>query len=495
MLKVWNVSPDLRHVRARAARDVPGPLGDPRVDPRLRRLDRRRRRCSALIAVVVIGSALLIVSRLDDLRSEQADRVAASRESIFLVNNLLLVGLCAVIFWGTFFPLISELFTGESPRSRPPWFDRYTTPLAILLVLFTGIGPLFAWRRVSAGALRRGVARAGRGRGRGALVVLLALHRRALAPAGAGRCSRFAAFALAALAQEFCARRRAPARAHRAGPARARSAASCARNRRRYGGYVVHAGFAVLLIAVAASSSFQTSRDLRLRPGQSATVGDYTVHYVKPTANRSTTSGLAFGAVLDVTRTASTSPRSTRRGTTTRRQDPTAGPIGRFFKGEATSEVGLKTGAGGDLWTAMQPDLSSLNPAIVRGNRQLAGLPPERPGDRDPGARQPLRAGPATGDLPGDRQPAGGLDLDRGADRCLRSGGSRLAGARVAPPDGGCLSGQARQGAGDGTAPTSMKRVLRGFALEHPRATPPSLTAPCWSSCSPSPSSCWSPGS
>src|SRR5947207_323500 len=109
----------------------------------------------ALIGVVVVGSALLIVSRLPDLRSEKRIESLVSRESIFLVNNLLLVGLAAVIFWGTFFPLISELFTGNKASLAAPWFNRYTTPLAILLVLFTGIGPLFAWRRVSVGAAGR----------------------------------------------------------------------------------------------------------------------------------------------------------------------------------------------------------------------------------------------------------------------------------------------------------------------------------------------------
>ncbi len=103
----------------------------------------------------MIGSAALIVSRLDDLRSERRIESLASRESVFLINNLLLVGLAAVIFWGTFFPLISELFTGQRSSLRLAWFDRYTAPLAILLVLFTGIGPLFAWRRVSLGAARR----------------------------------------------------------------------------------------------------------------------------------------------------------------------------------------------------------------------------------------------------------------------------------------------------------------------------------------------------
>src|SRR4249919_228183 len=102
-----------------------------------------------LIGVVLIGSTALIVSRLDDLRSPKQIDSLASREAVFVVNNLLLVALCAAIFWGTFFPLISELFTGEKSSLAAPWFDRYTTPLAILLVVFTGIGPLLAWRRVS----------------------------------------------------------------------------------------------------------------------------------------------------------------------------------------------------------------------------------------------------------------------------------------------------------------------------------------------------------
>ena len=103
----------------------------------------------------MIGSAALIVSRLDDLRSEKRIDSLLSRESVFLVNNLLLVALTAVVFWGTFFPLISELFTGNKASLAAPWFDHYTTPLAILLVLFTGIGPLLAWRRVSWASARR----------------------------------------------------------------------------------------------------------------------------------------------------------------------------------------------------------------------------------------------------------------------------------------------------------------------------------------------------
>ena len=155
----------------------------------------------ALIAIVIIGSAFLIVSRLDDLRSTKRIESLASREAVFLVNNLLLVGLAAVIFWGTFFPLISELFTGERASLAAPWFNRYTTPLAILLVLFTGIGPLLAWRRVSLGALKRllGVPALV---GLAAAVALFALTGARSAPLALVLFS-LAAFSLTALAQEF----------------------------------------------------------------------------------------------------------------------------------------------------------------------------------------------------------------------------------------------------------------------------------------------------
>ncbi len=155
-----------------------------------------------LIAVVLIGSTALIVSRLDDLRSEKRIDSLISRESVFLVNNLLLVALTVAIFWGTFFPLISELFTGNKASLAAPWFDRYTTPLAILLVLFTGIGPLLAWRRVSWASAKR-VFR---------MPAVVAGLVGAVAPASFTDVSHkpwalalfvFAAFALAGLAQEF----------------------------------------------------------------------------------------------------------------------------------------------------------------------------------------------------------------------------------------------------------------------------------------------------
>ena len=188
----------------------------------------------------------------------------------------------------------------------------------------------------------------------------------------------FAAFSLVALGQEFW--RAGAARRTLTGEPFARALPQAlARNRRRYGGYVVHIGIAVVLIGIAASSSFQTNRDLRLQVGDSATVGDYSVTYKSISADPEN-ERIAFSAVLDVDKDgkdfATLAPARNYYPT----QDPSAGVLGRYFEGESTSEVGLRSGAGQDFWTAFQPDLSVLDPQIALGNRQLASAGPNAQG-------------------------------------------------------------------------------------------------------------------
>jgi cytochrome c-type biogenesis protein CcmF len=310
-----------------------------------------------LIAVVVLGSTALIVSRLDDLRSEKRIDSLVSRESVFLVNNLLLVGLTLVIAWGTFFPLISELFTGTKSSLAAPWFDRYTTPLAILLVLFTGIGPLLAWRRVSWASARR-VFRIPLAVAAVALVVLLVFTDAANKP-WALVLFVFAAFALTGLAQEFWNGAR--ARQQLAGGSLPGAlGAVVSRNRRRYGGYIVHAGVAVVLIGIAASSSFQTNENVELKPGESAVIDGRTVTYVRPTAN---VTPLAFsaGAILRVADGGSSfTLHPVRRFYRRTGGVEGSGTISGYFSGEADSNIGLKAGLLGDFWTANQPDIGGV---------------------------------------------------------------------------------------------------------------------------------------
>jgi cytochrome c-type biogenesis protein CcmF len=330
-----------------------------------------------LIAVVLVGSTALIVSRLDDLRSPRRIDSLASREAVFLVNNLLLVALTATVFWGTFFPLISELFTGEKSSLAAPWFDRYTTPLAILLVLFTGIGPLLAWRRVSWATAKRVffapalVA--------GAVGLGLALFAGAASEPWALALFTFATFALVGLGQEFW-RGATARRSLRGGSLPAALVGIVSTNRRRYGGYVVHVGIAVLLIGIAASSSFQTNRDLRLAPGESAEVDGRTVTYERPTVAVDAQK-FSFGAVLSVRQ----GDRSFVLRPSRRFYRPTgqeSGTISSFFEGEATSEVGLKAGLGSDFWTSMAPDVTAIQRrmrAADRGFRACVGGEPGTP--------------------------------------------------------------------------------------------------------------------
>ena len=319
------------------------------------------------IAVLVIGSVALVASRRDALAPDGVRSYApVSRESIFLLNNLLLVGLCFVIFWGTFFPLISEAVTGNKASVGPPWFDRYTVPLAIALVFLSGLGPLMAWRKTTLQGARRSVqvpaavALAVVGLlialGAGASIIALALF-------------ACAAFAIAAVGQELwrgIAVRRATSRES----APVALVALVRRNRRRYGGYVVHVGIALLFVGVAASSAFQHIRDARLSPGQSADIGGYHVRYVRATGAVSPEK-VTLGAVLDVSRQG----RHVTTLHTTRgyypSSDPTAGPVSQYFDGDSTTEVGLQAGLKRDIWTAVQPDVGAMQRMISGIDRRF----------------------------------------------------------------------------------------------------------------------------
>jgi cytochrome c-type biogenesis protein CcmF len=328
------------------------------------------------IGLVIALSAGLIISRLPHLRSEAKLDSLLSREAFFLLNNLVLVGLCLVIMWGTFFPLISEAITGTEASVGPPWFDRLVVPLALVLVLLTGIGPLLAWRRFTPAALWR-VAWAPVGAVAITLVVLLALTNAADSPPSLAMFC-LVAFVITAVGQELV--RGTAARRTMSGESWPRALARLTgRNRRRYGGYLVHAGIAVLFLGVAASSAFVEQRDVRLRPGDSFSVDGYDVTYRQATAklggDRSGTGApISFGAILDVRKAGKHYVmRPSRNYYAT--ADPSLGAISRFFEGEATSEVDVRWGLRRDLWLAVRPDIGSLDGPIREADRKFAKSP------------------------------------------------------------------------------------------------------------------------
>src|SRR5215216_6413365 len=281
-----------------------------------------------LIGVLIAGSIALVVTRAGDLRSENRLDSLLCREAVFLLNNLVLVGLCFVIFWGTFFPLISEAVTGNEASVGPPWFDRYIVPLALALVLLSGIGPLIAWRRATAANLRRNLLRP---LAFGVLAVVLLVAAGVTGSAGALAMFGLSAFVLAASGQELY--RGVRARRAMSGDSVPRAVVSLVRrNRRRYGGYLVHVGVAVLFAGVAASSAFQDARDVQLAVGQTARVGGYELTYVRPTgaleaASNGRLEKIDLGAVMRVARDGKTVGTLRTERSFFPSSDPTLGPV------------------------------------------------------------------------------------------------------------------------------------------------------------------------
>jgi cytochrome c-type biogenesis protein CcmF len=331
-----------------------------------------------LIAVMIAGSVALVVTRRDTLRSEHRLDSMLSREAVFIANNLVLVGLAFVVFWGTFFPLIAEALTGDRKTVGPPWFDRYTVPLTLMLVLLSGVGPVIAWRRATLANARRAF-----------LVPTAAALVTLVACLAAGLGDRIAAvimFAAAAfvfgtVGQEFW--RGTGARKAMAGEAAPLALVQLVRrNRRRYGGYIVHLGMALLFVGVAASSAFETAADERLEPGQTVRVGDYDVTYVRATAGVAEESGsleaIRLGAVLRVQRDGDEPFQAITERRYYPAQDGRMGVVGQFFEGEATSEIALQAGLTRDFWAAYQPDQEVIRRIVDGLDKRVAKASPEQ---------------------------------------------------------------------------------------------------------------------
>ena len=239
-----------------------------------------------LIAVVVLASVALVVARLPLLRSRsQQLESLVSREAVFLYNNLLLVAFALTVLWGVLFPVISETVRGVPYSVGPPFYDFFLRAFGLPLLLLTGIGPLVAWRRASLRSLLRGLSwPAAAALAAGAALVAVGAGTR---PAGLAAYS-FSAFVLASIVVEFVRGTRAR-RSIDGGSWPAAFSSLVARNRRRYGGYVVHAAVALLAIGIAGSSISRATVEHRVHPGQTIAVDGYSLRYMgtsfRPGAN------------------------------------------------------------------------------------------------------------------------------------------------------------------------------------------------------------------
>lgn len=226
----------------------------------------------AFLAAVVIFSVAVLLSRLPQLRDEDRFESVVSRESGFLLNNVILAGVAFATYWGTVFPILSEAVRGVKATVGPPFYQQVNGPLLLGLLVLMGIGPLLPWRRATAHHVRRTFVVPLAVTGVGATVlVLLGLRAPAAILALAA-----AVFAVATVVWEYWRGARARMRSTGENVLLA-TARLVARARPRYGGYIVHLGIAMIAVGIVSSSFYQQARELSLPPGATARVGDYTV--------------------------------------------------------------------------------------------------------------------------------------------------------------------------------------------------------------------------
>jgi cytochrome c-type biogenesis protein CcmF len=287
------------------------------------------------------AAVALIVWRLPLLRSENQLESFFSREAAFLFNNLVLLGICFTIFWGTVFPVISEWVRGVKITVGPPFFNRVNAPLGLCLLFLTGVGPIIAWRRATPANLRRNFA-APLASGLAGGLLLFALGMRQLAGLVA---FSLCFFVTATIAIEFY-------RGMRARQALVGESASTAlarlvsKNHRRYGGYVIHLGVVLIFMGITGSSLFKEEVQATVSQGQSFTIRGYTLRFDRLTQDedahlattRADVSVSRGGAELGVLR-----------------------PEKRFYKrpGQPTTEVAIRKRFSEDLYLV----LGALDPA------------------------------------------------------------------------------------------------------------------------------------
>jgi cytochrome c-type biogenesis protein CcmF len=223
-----------------------------------------------LVAAVSFG---LVISRLDALRSQNSLESYISREAVFLFNNLLLLALAFAVFWGTMFPVLTETVQGQRIVVGQGFYNQVAAPIGIALLVLTGVGPLIPWRKASPAQLRRRFVSPVVITAVAAVPLLLLTDLRQHWVAGLTILA--GVFVAACVLGEFW--RGANVRHAVGGISWPGAVVSMiGRNRRRYGGYIVHLGIVVLFIGFAGSKGFATEADRVIPRGGSAEVAGYT---------------------------------------------------------------------------------------------------------------------------------------------------------------------------------------------------------------------------
>ena len=228
----------------------------------------------AFIGFTLIFSVALIFYRWSSLRSETEMTSMLSREALFLLNNLLFMSILVVCFWGVIFPLISELFSGQKVTVGPPFYERATSPLFAALMLLMGVAPLSAWGHSTVKTLGRTLWKPAVA----ALAITILLFFTYTQKVGALIGFFLVALVILVTIYEYW----------RGAYARQRSQGEnvftafwnlTGRNRRRYGGYIIHISMMLMAIGILGIELFQVETQGTLAQGESLEIAGYTVQY------------------------------------------------------------------------------------------------------------------------------------------------------------------------------------------------------------------------
>lgn len=228
------------------------------------------------IALTLLISVTLLLHRWNNLKSEVKINSILSKEALFLLNNLLFMSILVVCFWGVIFPLLSELFTGQKITLGPPYYKQATAPLFAGLLLLMGLAPLAAWGRSAYKTITKTL----RVPLIGVFVAFFWAVVRGLikswALIGFGLCG----FVIAGILFEFWrgirARQHTKAESFIIALLRLLS-----RNRRRYGGYIIHLGVVLMALGIIGIEMFQTKTQGTISQGEQLNLGVYTIKYEK----------------------------------------------------------------------------------------------------------------------------------------------------------------------------------------------------------------------
>ncbi len=226
------------------------------------------------IGFTFVVSIALLIYRWADLRSETEMHSMLSREALFLLNNLLFLSILVIVFWGVIFPLLSELFTGQKVTFGPSWYESATGPIWGALMLLMGIAPLSAWGHSTVKTLGRAIWKP-------AIVALIApIWAISIGITNWIPLSGFTLVALVITVTVYEFWRGASARSRKSGENFFIELWNLTkRNRRRYGGYIIHISMVLMGIGIIGIELFQTDTQRHISIGETIELAGYTVQY------------------------------------------------------------------------------------------------------------------------------------------------------------------------------------------------------------------------